>query len=124
MASTPEIARIVKRLDNHRISQPQLRNLANLEPDPVVEDDDHLRNAGSETQAPEERPLWPRQLALWKAVQHAKAQGLSLRAISRQLGVHRNTVRKYARSPIQPTNRPHNRGRKPSLHQPATNRSD
>ena len=56
-------------------------------------------------------------------MQQAKAQGLSLRAISRQLGVHRNTVRKYARSPTQPTNRPINRGAGRS-HQPATNRSD
>ena len=112
LSPTPEISRIVKRLGNHRLSQPQLRNLANLEPDPIVEDDDRVGNTGSEPQAPEERPLSPRQLALWKAVQQAKAQGLSLRAISRHLGVHRNTVRKYARSLTQPNNRPINRGAK------------
>ena len=38
LAPTPEISRIVKRLGNHRVSQPQLRNLANLEPDPVIEE--------------------------------------------------------------------------------------
>ena len=107
LAPTPEIGRIVKRLGNHRISQPQFRELANLEPDPVVEepavDNDH-------SEPPARRERTPRQLALWKAVQQAKAQGLSLRAISRQLGVHRNTVRKYARSPTQPTNRPINHG--------------
>ena len=64
-----------------------------------------------------------RQLALWKAVQQAQAQGLSLREISRQLGVHRNTVRKYARSLTQPTNLPINRGVSGSF-QPAINRSD
>ena len=112
LAPTPEIGRIVKRLGNHRLSQPQLRNLANLEPDPIVEDDDRVGNAGSEIQAPEERPLSPRQLALWRAVQEAKVQGISLREIARQLGISRNTVRKYAHALTQPTNRPHNRGAK------------
>ena len=104
----------MKRLGNHRLSQPQLRNLANLEPDPVVEDDDedngHIGNVESEPQAPEDRPLSPRQLALWRAVQQAKVQGISLREIARQLGVSRNTVRKYARALTQPANRPQNRG--------------
>ena len=100
----------MKRLGNHRLSQPQLRHLANLEPDPIAEDDDYVANAGSEPQAPEERPLSPRQLALWKAVQEAKVQGISLREIARQLGISRNTVRKYAPALTQPTNRPHNRG--------------
>ena len=120
LAPTPEIGRIVKRLGNHRISQPQLRQLANMEPDPVIEepvvDNNH-------SEPPARRELTPRQLALWKAVQQAKAQGLSLRAISRQLGVHRNTVRKYAHSPTQPTNRPINRGAVRS-HPPAVNPSD
>ena len=52
-----------------------------------------------------------------------RAQGLSLREISRQLGVHRNTVRKYARSETQPTNLPVNRGARRSP-EPAVNRSD
>ena len=107
LAPTPEIGRIVKRLGNHRVSQTQLRNFVNLEPDPVVEEPAVDNNHG---EPPARRELTPRQLALWKAVQQAKAQGLSLRAISRQLGVHRNTVRKYAHSPTQPTNRPINRG--------------
>ena len=120
LAPTPEIGRIVKRLGNHRISQPQLRQLANLEPDPVIEEP-AVENHHSTP--PARRELTPRQLALWKAVQQAKAQGLSLRAISRQLGVHRNRVRKYAHSPTQPTNRPINRGTS-RAHQPAISRSD
>ena len=75
------------------------------------------------SEPPARRELTPRQLAVWKAVQQAQAQGLSLRAVSRQLGVHRNTVRKYARSPTQPTNRPINRGAS-RAHQPAISRSD
>ena len=104
LAPNPEIGRIVKRLGNHRVSQPQLRHLANLEPDPVVEEpavDNH------HSEPPSRRELTPRQLALWKAVQQARAQGLALREISRQRGVHRNTVRKYARSLTQPTKSPH-----------------
>ena len=122
LAPNPEISRIVKRLGNHRLSQPQLRNLANLEPDPIIEDDDHVANAEYEPQAPEERPLSPRQLALWKAIQQARIQGLGLREIARQFGISRNTVREYARSLTRPTNRPHNRGRRPSPHQPANRR--
>ena len=31
----------------------------------------------------------------WKAVQKAKRKGMSLRAIERELGIHRSTVRSY-----------------------------
>ena len=120
LAPTPEISRIVKRLGNHRISQPQFRELANLEPDPVVE---KPAAENHHDEPPARGELTPRQLALWKAAQQAKAQGLSLRVISRQLGVHRNTIRKYARSSMQPTNRPINRGTSRS-HQPDTSRSE
>ena len=56
-------------------------------------------------------------------MQQAKAEGLSIRVISRQLGVHRNTAREYAHSPTQPTNRPINRGAS-RAHHLATNRSN
>jgi hypothetical protein len=36
-----------------------------------------------------------RQRTLWENVQQAKRRGLSLRAIASELGIHRNTVRKY-----------------------------
>ena len=84
LAPTPEIGRIVKRLGNHRLSQPQLRSLANLEPQPIVEDDHPGANAEYEPPVLEERPLSPRQLALWKAIQQARIQGLGLREIARQ----------------------------------------
>ena len=119
LAPTPELNRIVKLLGNHRLSQPQLRQLANLEPtsvDDQVANDDPVHSVGSsaETVLPPRRELTPRQLALWKAVQHARVQGLDLREIARQLGISRNTVRKYARALTQPTNRPHNHGPRPS----------
>ena len=120
LAPSPEIGRIVQRLGNHRLSQPQLRHLANLEPDPIVEDAAAENNHSAPSSR---RELTPRQLALWKAVQQARIQGLSLREITRQLGISRNTVRKYARSLTQPTNRPHNHGVRPPA-ELAANRSD
>ena len=36
------------------------------------------------------------QRTLWEDVQQARLRGLSLRAIARELGIHRNTARKYA----------------------------
>ena len=123
MAPTPELNRIVKRLGNHRLSQPQLRQLANLELEPVDEGPVQSASSSAETALPTRRELTPRQLALWKAVQHARIQGLPLREIARQFGVSRNTVRKYARALTQPTNRPHNHGSGP-LSQFITKRSD
>ena len=43
------------------------------------------------------------QRARWEAVQQAKSQGLSLRAIARELGMSRDTVLKYARADSPPT---------------------
>ena len=37
-----------------------------------------------------------RRRALWENVQQTRLKGLSLRAMARELGIHRNTVRKYA----------------------------
>ena len=45
------------------------------------------------------------QRARWEAVQKAKGQGLSLRAIARKLGMSRVTAMKYARAESSPTKR-------------------
>ena len=45
----------------------------------------------------------PTQLARWKAIQKGRLKGLSLRAISRELGISRVTVRKYAYAEKPPT---------------------
>ncbi len=41
----------------------------------------------------------------WKAVQQAKLRGLSIRGMARELGIHRNTVRKYIDAESPPTRR-------------------
>ena len=109
LAPTPEIGGIVSRLVKHRLTQPQLRNLASLETfhNSRHKEDDQDANARPETPEPPPEPVpTPRQLALWKAVQHAKLQGLSLRGIARELGIARNTVRRYSRTLTPPANRP------------------
>ena len=45
----------------------------------------------------------PTQQARWEAVQQAKNQGLSLRAIARELGMSRVATRKYALAESPPT---------------------
>ena len=48
------------------------------------------------SKAQQHRAPTTRQRTLWKSVRQAKLRRLSLRAIARDLGIHRNTVRKYA----------------------------
>ena len=42
----------------------------------------------------------------WKAVQQAKLRGLSIRGMARELGIHRETVRRYIDAESPPTRRP------------------
>ena len=42
----------------------------------------------------------------WTAVQEAKRRGLSIRGMARELGIHRETVRRYIDAGSQPTRRP------------------
>ena len=42
----------------------------------------------------------------WKAIQKARRKGMSLRAIEREMGIHRATVRKYLDAEGPPTQRP------------------
>ena len=104
LAATPELGGIVSRLVKYRLTQPQLRNLASL--DAFTNEDDQNADTRPETpEAPQKPVPTPRQLALWKAVQHAKLQSVSLRGIARELGIARNTVRRYAYATSPPANR-------------------
>ena len=56
------------------------------------------------TSAP--RTPTPKQIARWKAVHAAKRRGLSIRAITRETGIHRKTFRKYLEADSPPMNPP------------------
>ena len=64
------------------------------------EDEEAIRS-----QTPPPREATPRQQARWKAVHHARLQGVSPGGIARELGISRNTVRKYVDSQAPPVNR-------------------
>ena len=52
-----------------------------------------------------DRQPTPRQRTIWKSVQEAKLRDLSLRAIARELGIHRETAKKYALAESPPVRR-------------------
>ena len=107
----PELKRVVSRVGDHHISRSQQHRLAALEPvrpaEPPLKAVDGKDAATKDTTRtasnPWERTPSPTQLARWKAIQKAKLQGLSLRAIARELGIARDTVRKYAYAEKPPT---------------------
>ena len=102
LAPTPELGQVVRNLSQHGLTRPQLQRLAALRaPADQPEDDEH----GPSSYTPPPRQATPRKQALWKAVHHAKLQGVSLRGIARQLGISRNTVRKYVELTAPPINR-------------------
>ena len=55
--------------------------------------------------SPRRRKPTPLQTARWKAVRKAKRKGLSIRGIARELGIHRDTVKKYMNAESPPLSR-------------------
>ena len=55
---------------------------------------------------PRQRKPTPLQTARWRAVRKAKRKGLSIRGIARELGIHRDTVKRYMNTDSPPTARP------------------
>ena len=102
LAPTPELAQVVRSLSQHGLTRLQLQRLAALEA-PVDQpmDDENVPTP----YIPPPKQATPRKQALWKAVHHARLQGVSLRGIAKQLGISRNTVRKYVDLPGPPINR-------------------
>jgi len=77
-------------------------------PGPVRVDDAQVKTVAGKEVVGKSAITWaraptPAQLARWKAIQQAKLKGLSLRAIARELGIARDTVRKYAYAEKPPT---------------------
>ena len=102
LAPTPELAQVVRNLSQHGLSRLQLQRLAALEAaDPQQEASEDDRKA----ETPPPREATPRKQALWKAVHHARA-----------LGISRTTVRKYVDSLAPPVNRtPRRSAQSPTL---------
>jgi len=102
LAPTSEMAQVVRNLARHGLSRLQLQRLAALEAAvPQRQEEAEPRR----TDTPPPREATPRKQALWKAIHHARLQGVYLRGIARDLGISRNTVRKYIDSPAPPVNR-------------------
>ena len=73
-------------------------------------EDDHSAAVGDATITELQVTISPRkptflQRERWKAVQQAKLQGLSIRGMARELGIHRDTVRRYIDAESPPTRR-------------------
>ena len=105
-ADKPETA---SGLPSNHLDEDQQKLLAAL--DSSVEKRAKARKATGKGRAGKEKPVrhrlhrtpTPTQQARWEAVQRARKQGLSLRAIARELGMAKNTVGKYLKADSPPT---------------------
>ena len=114
----PPRPNILRAVNGHSSHAPPERNglgirwervLASLNRERVQANDrDHKGSAGrvrkKATSVP--RKPTPKQITRWKVVHAAKRRGLSIRAIARETGIHRNTVRKYLQADSPPLYRP------------------
>ena len=83
-----------------------------LAPLDTMTDDAKESGSAVEGEAPADKsPVKPArkptflQKARWKAVEKARCKGMSLRAIERELGIHKSTVKKYLHAEGPPTRR-------------------
>ena len=107
----PPRPNILRRVNGHSSHAPPYRNglgsrwervLASPDRERAEEND---RNHDSGAARARRKPT-PNQIARWEAVHAAKRRGLSIRAITRETGIHRKTVRKYLKTDSPPMNRP------------------
>ena len=109
--SGPNLQPLLKNGTNGHLNQAQRKLLDSLES--TDEEKVRARRIGSKSRRGAGKPVrhslhrtpTQAQQARWEAVQKAKKQGLSLRAIARKLGMARMTVAKYARADSPPTRR-------------------
>ena len=95
---------------NSHLNEAQRERLAALESS-ESSDDDEAKDVATRGRGGKTKPVRHQlrrtptetQQARWEAVQQAREQGLSLRAIARKLGMDRNTVGKYALAETPPT---------------------
>ena len=105
----PELQQIANAPANDHLNEAQRKLLASL--DSADEEETDVKGAAVKGGGGKGKPVrhslhrtpTPTQQARWEAVQHAKGQGLSLRAIARKLGMSRVATRKYAGAESPPT---------------------
>ena len=114
----PPRPNILRRVNGHSSHAPPDRNglgsrwervLASLDRERAEENDRNHDSGAARirrkaTSVP--RKPTPKQIARWETVHAAKRRGLSIRAITRETGIHRNTVRRYLKTDSPPMNRP------------------
>ena len=90
-------------LDSNGLGRRWVDKLAQLDVD-VPRDTADGNGAGRVRKAvsPRLRKPTPLQTARWKAVRKAKRKGLSIRGIARELGIHRDTVKRYMNAESPP----------------------
>ena len=91
-------------------SKPSVTALESPSAKPDQEEDAHAAAiddqdvAGLQVVASPRKPTFLQQ-ERWKAVQRAKLKGTSIRRMARELGIHRDTVRRYIDAESPPTRR-------------------
>ena len=97
---------------NSHLNEAQRERLAALESSESSDDDEaNYEDVATRVRGGKAKPVRHRlyrtptqaQQSRWEAVQQAREQGLSLRAIARKLGMDRNTAGKYALAETPPT---------------------
>lgn len=107
----PELRRVVSSGGDHYINRSQQRRLAAPEPlrpaetavKPIAGQHTAVKATASKATNPWECTPTATPPARWKVIQKGRLKRLSLRAISRELGISHMTVRKYAYAEKPPT---------------------
>ena len=69
----------------------------------TVDENDAMRVRKADAMA--QRKPTPLQTTRWNAVQKAKRKGLSIRGVAREVGIHRDTAKKYMEAESPPMKR-------------------
>ena len=113
----PSHPNILRRVNGHSSHAPPDHNglgsrwatvLASLDRERAEESDREAVYRERKKATPLPRKPTPKQIARWEAVHAANRKGLSIRGITRETGVHRNTVKKYLKAespPMTPSRR-------------------
>ena len=103
----PELQEVTYGVVNSHLNEAQRERLAALEPAAAEVAEGAASKGRGGKGKPVRHSLHPTptqtQQARWEAVQQAKRQGFSLRAIARKLGMAKNTAKKYAVANTPPT---------------------